>query len=145
MHDKPAVFGLPALWKDTFNGLSAIVRHAPGSVMGLIGSELNWEAEALRVAHGGLLQTLASLYNAYHKTGTEFNRINELIKDFYKVWKEHVAARDKNLERIRLSRSIAHLFDSGFRAALLFYQRRATAAHLAQSHVEKLGKFTVAS
>jgi hypothetical protein len=67
-----------------------------GSVMGLIGSELNWEAEALRVGHGGLLHTLVSLYNAYHKPGTEFrDRINELAKEFERVWKEHVAARDK--------------------------------------------------
>ena len=67
-----------------------------GSVMGLIGSELNWEAEALRVGHGGLLHTLVSLYNAYHKPGTEFReRINELAKEFERVWKEHVAARDK--------------------------------------------------
>jgi hypothetical protein len=48
------------------------------------------------VGHGALLQTLVSLYNAYHKTGTEFwERINELVKDFDRVWKEHVAARDK--------------------------------------------------
>jgi hypothetical protein len=39
-----------------------------------------------------------SLYNAYHKTGTKFhNRINELVKDFERVWKEQLAARDKKL------------------------------------------------
>jgi len=42
------------------------------------------------------LQTLVSLYNTYHKPGTEFReRINELVKDFDRVWKEHVTARDR--------------------------------------------------
>ena len=57
------------------------------SIMGLIGHELKWEAEALRVGHGTLLQTLVSLYNAYHKAGTEFrDRIDELAKEFDRVW-----------------------------------------------------------
>ncbi len=83
-------------------GLASELHHV--NVVGLIGYDLEWASEALRVGHGGLLQTLVSLYNAYHKTGTEFhnrindnNRINELVKDFERVWKEQLAARDKKL------------------------------------------------
>jgi uncharacterized protein DUF5677 len=75
-------------------GLASELHHV--NVAGLIGHELEWASEALRVGHGALLQTLVSLYNTYHKPGTEFReRINELVKDFDRVWKEHVTARDR--------------------------------------------------
>jgi hypothetical protein len=72
--------------------LGSDLRHV--SVVGLIGHELKWEAEALRVGHGALLQTLVSLYNAYHKAGTEFrDRIEELAKEFDPVWAKIRAAK----------------------------------------------------
>lgn len=56
------------------------------SVMGLIGHESQWEAEALKVGHDALLQTIASLCNAYRGTRTEFrNRLDDLVKDHEKV------------------------------------------------------------
>lgn len=66
------------------------------NVGGLIGHEMNWDAEALRIGHGALLQTVATLYNVHNTTGTGFGeKINGLIKDFDRVWQAHVAARDR--------------------------------------------------
>jgi hypothetical protein len=75
-------------------GLSSMLHHV--SVGGLIGHEMNWDAEALRIGHGALLQTVATLYNVHNTTGTGFGeKISDLIKDFDRVWQAHVAARDK--------------------------------------------------
>jgi len=57
---------------------------------------MKWEAEALRIGHGALLQTAATLYNVHGSTGTDFGEaIGDLIEDFDRVWQAHVAARDK--------------------------------------------------
>jgi Family of unknown function (DUF5677) len=75
-------------------GLSSMLHHV--NIGGLIGHEMNWDAEALRTGHGALLQTVTTLYNVHHTTGTGFReKITSLIKDFGQVWKAHTAARDK--------------------------------------------------
>jgi hypothetical protein len=84
--------GKPDLYELVY-GLSSMLHHV--NVGGPIGHELNWDAEALRIGHGALLQTVTTLYNVHHTTGTGFReKSNVLIRDFEQVWKEHVAARD---------------------------------------------------
>jgi len=57
------------------------LHHMPFT--GVIGHELNWLREALFVAHGSLLGTVITLYNAIHEPGTDFrNRLNAAIANF---------------------------------------------------------------
>ena len=57
------------------------LHHMPFT--GVIGHELNWLREALFVAHGSLLETVVTLYNAHDEPGTEFrNRLSAAITNF---------------------------------------------------------------
>ena len=85
--------GKPDLYELVY-GLASMLHHV--NVGGLIGHEMNWDAEALRIGHGALLQTVTTLYNVHHTTGTGFReKLSDLIKDFEQAWQAHVAARDK--------------------------------------------------
>jgi len=75
-------------------GLASMLHHV--NVGGLIGHEMNWDPEALRIGHGSLLQTVATLYNVHDATDTGFGeKISDLKLQFDQVWDAHVAARDK--------------------------------------------------
>ena len=76
-------------------GLSSMLHHV--NIGGLIGHEMNWDAEALRIGHEALLQTVATHYNVLDTaTDTGFGgKINDLIKESEQVWQAHVAERDK--------------------------------------------------
>jgi hypothetical protein len=77
---------------DLVYGLASMLHHV--NVGALIGHDLNWDAEALRIGHGALLQTVTALYNSYHQTGSGFQeKLNVVKAEFSGVWKAHVAAR----------------------------------------------------
>lgn len=70
---------------------AASARHHVNA-LGLLGHELDWTPEALRVAHGSLLQTLVSLYNV--SSLSQFaSRLTGLTRDFQDVWDRHVSER----------------------------------------------------
>lgn len=66
---------------DTAYGLASELHHMP--ISGIIGHELDWTREALFVAHGSLLETVASLYNGHKEPLPGFSdKLNAAIKNF---------------------------------------------------------------
>jgi hypothetical protein len=53
---------------------------------------MDWVPEALRVAHGSLLQMVVSLYNVSAPSGFAA-RLASLTTDFQDVWNRHVSER----------------------------------------------------
>jgi Family of unknown function (DUF5677) len=71
---------------DLVYGLASMLHHV--NVGALISHDLNWDAEALRIGHGALLQTVTALYNAYHETSASLQeKLNTVIAEFKSVWK----------------------------------------------------------
>jgi len=72
--------GLLNIYEVAYSAASEL-HHMPFT--GVIGHELNWLREALFVAHGSLLGTVVTLYNAHREPGTEFrDRLNAAITNF---------------------------------------------------------------
>jgi hypothetical protein len=66
---------------DIAYGLASELHHMP--VSGVIGHELDWTSEALYVAHGSLLETVASLYKSHREPLSGFgDKLNAAIKHF---------------------------------------------------------------
>jgi hypothetical protein len=62
-------------------GSASDLHHMPAT--GLVAHELEWSAEALYIAHGALIGTVTSLFNAHHENGTEFrDRLGKAIANF---------------------------------------------------------------
>jgi hypothetical protein len=71
-------------------GAASTLHHV--NALGLLGHEFDWTPEALRIAHGSLLQTLVSLYNVsdLNQFGS---RLSALTKNFQDVWNQYASER----------------------------------------------------
>lgn len=71
-------------------GATSTLHHV--NALGLLGHEMDWVPEALRVAHGSLLQVVCSLYNVSSLSHFAA-RFAALTKEFDDVWMKHVSER----------------------------------------------------
>jgi len=89
LKEMAAALGRSDLYEVVYRAASAL-QHV--DALGLIGHDLDWGAEALRVGHGSLLQTVCTLHSASDRSGGS-EGLSAATADFEEVWKIHAAGR----------------------------------------------------